>query len=219
VNVLRSRPLAALITAEVISTFGSQMTFLALPWFVLVTTGSTTRMGVVFAVELAPVALLGIPSGTVVTRLGARRSMLVADFARAPVIAAIPALHTVGALSFPLLLVLVGLVGSLNAPYFGAQRVVLPEIVGENEQSVAQANAFIEGGSRVASLLGPPTAGLLIVAFGVTNVVYIDAATYVVSFVLVKLLVPHRPPLAHSEESGGCWPVSGFFSATKSSVH
>ena len=139
-------------------------------------------MGIVFAAEMAPVALLGIPSGTLVARLGARRSMLVADFARAPLIAAIPVLHSAGALSFPLLLVLVALVGCFNAPYFGAQRVVLPELVGEDEQAVAQANAFVEGGSRLASLLGPPTAGLLIVALGVTNVVYIDAATYVASF-------------------------------------
>jgi hypothetical protein len=36
--VLRSRPLAALLAAEVLSTTGSQMTWLALPWFVLVTT-------------------------------------------------------------------------------------------------------------------------------------------------------------------------------------
>jgi hypothetical protein len=203
VTVLRNRSLTALIAAEVISSFGSQMTFLALPWFVLVTTGSAARMGIVFAAEMAPVAVLGIPSGTLVTRLGARRSMLVADFARAPLIAAIPVLHSAGVLSFPLLLVLVALVGCFNAPYFGAQRVVLPELVGEDERVVAQANAFVEGGGRLASLVGPSTAGLLIVAVGVTNVVYIDAATYVVSFALVKLLVPHRPPLARDEESGG----------------
>ena len=62
-GALRSIPLAALVTGELISTFGSQMTFLALPWFVLQTTGSTARMGIVFAAELAPMAILGIPSG------------------------------------------------------------------------------------------------------------------------------------------------------------
>ena len=40
---LRSRWLAALLAAEVVSTTGSAMTYLALPWFVLVTTGSATR--------------------------------------------------------------------------------------------------------------------------------------------------------------------------------
>jgi MFS family permease len=58
------------------------MTFLALPWFVLATTGSPTKMSIVLAVELAPVAILGIPSGAVIARWGARRSMLVSDLAR-----------------------------------------------------------------------------------------------------------------------------------------
>jgi len=203
VSILRSRALGALITAEVISSFGSQMTYLALPWFVLATTGSPARMGIVLAAELLPVAILGIPSGTLVTRIGARRSMLLADLARAPLIAAIPLLHDTGVLTFPLLLLLVSLVGCFHAAYFGAQRVVLPELVGEDEQRVGQANAFVEGGNRLASLAGPATAGVLIATVSVTGVIYVDAATYVVSFLLVKLLVPQRPPLPQSEESGG----------------
>jgi MFS family permease len=203
VSLLRSRGLGALITAELISSFGSQMTYFALPWFVLKTTGSPARMGVVLAVELLPIAILGIPSGTLVTRIGARRSMLLADLARAPLIAAIPLLHAAGALTFPLLLLLVGLVGCFHAAYFGAQRVVLPELVGEDEQRVGQANAFVEGGSRLASLAGPATAGVLIATLSATAVIYIDAATYVVSFLLVKLFVPQRPSLPGPDESGG----------------
>ncbi len=202
-SVLRSRALGGLVVAEVISSLGSRMTYLALPWFVLVTTGSATKMGAVLAAELAPVAVLGIPSGSAVARLGARRSMLVCDFARAPLIAAIPALHAADALSFPALLALVTLVGCFHAPAFASQRVVLPELVGEDEQRIAQANAIVEGGNQLTGLVGPAVAGVLIASIGVTNVVYVDAATYLVSFALVKLLVPQRAPAAPSEESGG----------------
>jgi hypothetical protein len=54
----RPGPLAALLAAEVVSTTGSQMTLLALPWFVLVTTGSPARMGVVVAADLLPMVAL-----------------------------------------------------------------------------------------------------------------------------------------------------------------
>src|SRR3989337_2855083 len=108
---LLQRGILALLSAEIISSLGSQMTFLALPWFVLTTTGSTTRMGVVLAVELLPIALLGIPSGTVVSRLGARQTMLACDLARIPLMVSIPLLHSAGMLSFPLLLALVFLLG------------------------------------------------------------------------------------------------------------
>ena len=43
--MLRDCSLLALVSAELISRLGSQLTNLALPWFVLVTTGSATRMG------------------------------------------------------------------------------------------------------------------------------------------------------------------------------
>jgi hypothetical protein len=60
--ILRNPSLLALLVAEVVSSVGSRMTALALPWFVLVTTGSPTRMGAILAAELLPVGLLGIPS-------------------------------------------------------------------------------------------------------------------------------------------------------------
>ncbi len=110
--MLRAPGLRPLLVAQAVSSLGSQMTFLALPWFVLVTTGSATRMGVVLAVELLPVALLGIPSGTLVAKLGARRTLLLCDAGRAPVMLAIPLLHSAGLLSFPLLLVCVARSGS-----------------------------------------------------------------------------------------------------------
>jgi MFS family permease len=179
------------------------MTFLALPWFVLATTGSAAKMGIVLAVELLPVGLLGIPSGSVVARLGARRTMLVGDAARAPLMLAIPLLHAAGLLSFPLLLVCVALIGVFIAPYFSAQRLILPELVGEEERAVAQANAFVEGATRMTSLLGPASAGVLIGLFGATNVLYIDAATFAFAFVVLRFFVPHRAPLAPSEDGRG----------------
>lgn len=179
------------------------MTFLALPWFVLETTGSPTRMGLVLAAELLPVALLGIPSGTVVARLGARRTMLVGDAARAPLIASIPLLYAAGWLSFPLLLVIVALVGVFIAPYFASQRLVLPELVGEDEKVVSQANAIVEGAQRATALLGPALAGILIAAIGATKVLYIDAATFVFAFVVLLLFVPRHPPLPQTGESRG----------------
>jgi len=210
VNVLRARGVTALIGGVVVSSLGTQMTFLALPWFVLETTGSATRMGVVLAVELAPVAILGIPSGTVISRWGARRVMIVSDFARTPLLASVPILHALGWLTFPLLLALVALIGVFLAPYYASQRLILPELVGEDERTVAQANAILEGAQRATSLLGPATAGVLIATFGAPSVLYIDAATFFVSFVLLALFVPAKPPRPSTEESGGILAGIGF---------
>jgi predicted MFS family arabinose efflux permease len=201
--ILRNRALLALLVAELVSRVGSQMTFLALPWFVLVTTHSPAKMGLVLAVELLPMALLGVPSGTVVSRLGARLTMLGSDLMRVPLMASVPLLHAAGLLTFPLLLVLVAAFGCFNAPYFASQRVILPELLGSDEQVVAQANSVLEGATQTSSLLGPPLAGVLIAALGAANVLYIDAATFAVSFVIVLLFVPRRERAESTEEGSG----------------
>jgi MFS family permease len=202
-SVLRTRGIRPLLTAVVVSSLGTQMTFLALPWFVLETTGSATRMGIVLAVELLPVALLGIPSGTVVSKLGARNTMLVGDFCRAPLLLSIPVLHSAGVLSFGVLLALVALLGVFIAPYFASQRLVLPELLGDDERAVSQANAVLEGAQRATSLLGPALAGVLIAAIGAPNVLYLDAASYLFSFSVLLFFVPQRAPVAQTQDSHG----------------
>ena len=201
--ILRNRGLLALLVAEVVSRAGSQMTFVALPWFVLVTTGSPAKMGLVLAFELAPIALLGVPSGTVVSRYGARLTMLASDLARVPLMASLPILHAAGLLSFPVLLVLVTAFGCFGAPYFASQRIILPELLGNDQRVISQANSVLEGATQTSALLGPPLAGVLIAAFGAANVLYIDAATFAFSFVVVLLFVPARKRRDAEEESGG----------------
>jgi MFS family permease len=193
---------SALVLAETISVLGTRMTYLALPWFVLVTTGSPGKMSFVLAAEILPMAILGIPSGTVVQKLGSRTTMLVADFARAPILASIPLLYAAGVLSFGLLLAIVAFLGCFMPPYFAAQRTILPELVGEDERRMSQANSSIEGGSAVAALVGPALAGALIPFLGAANVLYVDAATYVVAFLLILVLVPRSQPLASAVQHG-----------------
>jgi predicted MFS family arabinose efflux permease len=193
---------SALVAAETISVLGTRMTYLALPWFVLVTTGSATKMSLVLAAEILPMAVLGVPSGALVQRLGSRTTMLVADFARAPILASIPILHSAGLLDFGLLLAIVALLGAFAPPYFAAQRTILPELVGEDETRMSQANSSIEGGNALAALAGPVLAGVLIPLIGAPNVLYVDAATYLVAFLVVFVFVPRRKAIAGAAQKG-----------------
>src|SRR5262245_29503240 len=93
--MLRNRGLLALLAAEVVSTTGSMMTWLALPWFVLSSTGSASRMGIVLAAEAAGVAAFGIPGGHLAARFGARRTMVIVNGIAGPAILLVPAVQTV----------------------------------------------------------------------------------------------------------------------------
>ena len=202
-EILRNGPLRALLAAEVISTTGAQMTWLALPWFVLVTTDSPAQMTLVMIAELVGLTAAGLPSGALLQRLGARRTMLAADAIRAPLMLLVPVLHWSGDLSFGVLLAVAFALGTFGAPYFAAQRLIVPELLGEDEGVVTQANALFQGAIRATMLLGPPVAGVLIGIFGAPSVLLIDGATYVVSFVLVQVFVPQRAPLPVEDKTRG----------------
>ena len=161
-----SRTLVALLAAEVVSSTGTAMTFVALPWFVLVTSGSATKMSVVLAAEVVPMALFGIPSGSLVGRLGARTTMLVSDAIRTPLIVLVPLLHWTGHLSFGGLIAIVFALGCFTAPYISAQRTIIPELFGDDEKTVAKASGLFGGATQLPIVIGPAIAGVLIAFFG-----------------------------------------------------
>ena len=199
----RSRSLTGLIAAELVSLTGSAMTFIALPWFVLATTGSTAKMSWVLAAEMLPVAIVGIPAGSVIARLGAKRTMLVCDGARGPLLLVIPILHGTGHLSFAALLVVTFAIGVFTAPYVASSRVVVPEIVGDDERTVAQVNALLAGANELTQIAGPVLAGVVIAAASPSTVLVVDGCSYLASFLTIALLVSVGSAVASTAESRG----------------
>jgi MFS family permease len=189
-ELIRNRGLLGLLARDVVSMTGSQMTMLALPWFVLTTTGSASRMAIVLAVESAALAISGFLSGNLVARLGPWRTMLVADAARAPLVAVIPVLHALELLSFPLLLVLAAAIAAFATPSFAAKTSLLPDLVGEDERVMSEANALLQGAQRITLFLGPALAGLLISVMGAANVLIVDAVSFAIGLLLVASFVP-----------------------------
>jgi MFS family permease len=197
-----STPIRAIVAAEWVSSVGSSMTVLALPWFVLATTGSATKLGLVLGIGSIPFVTLPLLAGSLIARIGARQTMVIADAARLPLLAAIPALYSLDALSFPLLVVLVALTSVFTAAHMPAQRLILAEVVGDEESLVARVNAYLDGAQTTAPLVGPALAGVLIVALGPTNVLYVDAATFGVAAIAVGLFVPRGKRVAEAAERG-----------------
>src|SRR3954467_4666397 len=80
-HYLRS-PRAALyilLTANSISTTGNQLTAVAVPWFVLQTTGSAAKTGVVGFFTFLPLVIASFFGGVLVDRVGFTRMSVIAD--------------------------------------------------------------------------------------------------------------------------------------------
>jgi MFS family permease len=201
--VLRNRSLLGLVTAELVSLTGSSMTFVALPWFVLATTGSTAKMGWALAAEMLPVAIFGIPAGTLIARLGGKRTMLLSDACRGPLLLVIPILHRTGHLSFPALLATTFAIGVFATPYFASSRLVVPEVAGEDERMVASVNAVLSAANQITQLAGPVLAGVLIAATSPATVLVVDGCTYVFSFLTIAIVVRAGNRVEATERSQG----------------
>jgi MFS family permease len=201
--VLRRPPIAALVAAEAISATGSQMTYLALPWFVLTTTGSPSRMALVVAAEVLPWALLGVPAGALAARMGLKRTLVACNLCWVPLVGLIPALHYAGALSFGLLLGLAALMGALWPAYLASQHALLPGLVGEDRRAVAQASALLFSSMRMTYMVGPALAGALIALWGAPTVLFIDAASFLAAALLLLRFVPAVERTAEAPELNG----------------
>ncbi len=195
--------LIGLIVADALSRVGSVMTITAIPWFVLVTTGSPARTGLTVFVEAVAVSIALLFGGAFVDRLPLRVVSPVADVTAGAAICLIPVLHLTVGLSFGVLLLLVFFGSIFSIPAAVARYSALPDLAATADVRFERANAIFDGSLTAASLVGPAIAGVLIAWIGATNVLWFDVMTFGLSALIVLALVPgyHRAPA--DLETGG----------------
>ncbi len=194
-------PMYAFFTGSGISYTGDVLTLLAIPWFVLQTTGSVEQTGITAFCSTLPTVLSAFFGSTIVDRLGYKRTSVIGDSASAVTVALIPfAYHTIG-LAFWQLLILVFLGGLLKSPGVTARSSLVPDLAEMAKMPLERANAFSDGMYRVSGLIGAPLAGVLIAVIGTSNLLWLDAASFFISAALIGLAVPPTPPVLKAEEA------------------
>ena len=183
-------PFYSFLTANAISLIGNYFTMIAVPWFVLETTGSAAKTGLVGFFTALPAVIATFFGGPVVDRLGHKKMSIISDIGSGVTVALIPLLyHTVG-LDFWQLLVLVFFSALLDAPGNTARMSLLPDLAQAGGVDLERANALTQAIQRGAILVGPAAAGLLIAWIGSSNVLWLDAGTFVISALLFALAIP-----------------------------
>lgn len=186
----RLTPLHTFLGAHWVSALGNSFAAVALPWFVLQTTGSVAQTGVAAAAGFVPQLVAGVFGGVLVDRAGPKRMAMFADVASAVCVALVPLLHTTVGLSFGWLLALIALGALLDVPGASAQRALMPALADASAVSRDRANASFEVAYSTTDLLGPVLAGILITASGAETALWLNAASFAVSAAVVGLAVP-----------------------------
>ena len=194
----RHRDFMSLWGAETISQFGTQVTLLALPLVAILTLHeSAFRVALLTTAEFLPFLLFTLPAGVWVDRLPRRPILIVANLGRAAVLVSVPVAHWLDMLSIWQLYA-VGFAVGVGTVFFDlAYQSYLPRLVGREQ--LVDGNAKLETSRSAAQVAGPGLAGLLVSALTAPVAIAVDAASYLVSVVLMGRIRTAEPPAAREE--------------------
>lgn len=194
--VLRNPEFRALWAAELLSVAGDQLARVALAVLVFDRTGSAAWAAVIYALTFLPALVGGVLLSGLADRYRRREVMIVCDLGRAVLVAvmAVPQLP-LGVLGAVLVVVVL-----LGAPHTAAQGAQLPALLPGELYERGLAVRQISGQS--AQLVGFAAGGLLVAAISPGLALAVDAATFALSAVLLRIGVADRPRPTAVERPG-----------------
>ena len=184
-DLLRDAAYRRLWTSIVISSFGGQVTMLALPLTAAVLLhASPTQMGVLTAMEIVPFVLFSLPSGVWLDRVRKLPIYVLGEITLALVVASVPLAWWCGWLTMTWLYVCGFVIGTVYTVAGSAAQIVLTQVVARDRLVEAHAkNALATSGSEVA---GPGLAGALIRIVGAPLALLVDAAMLLISAAILR---------------------------------
>ncbi|MDQ6660473.1 MAG: MFS transporter [Chloroflexota bacterium] len=187
-KVLRIRHLAILWLSQVFSAMGDYFYEIAVIWIAIKTVGSGA--GIVAAAESGAMLVFGLLGGVYADRWNRRKTMITVDVLRACTVLSLPIVAEVAPIQLWHLILIAIIVGSLSALFDPALQASLPALT-EDTQTLQATNGLMDVTRRLARILGPGMAGVLIAFLPLTHFFTIDAISFGVSALAVFSLGRH----------------------------
>jgi predicted MFS family arabinose efflux permease len=185
VRRLLARPgFRALLAGQTVSGIGDWLGTVALMALVLDITGSSTAVGAVLVLRLAPVMIAGPLTARVVRRWHRKRTMMAMDLARVAIVALIPLVRSLWwVYLWAFMLEVAGLL------FLPARDAAIPELAGDEDLNLA--NGLALGSSYGTIPIGAGIFGLVATVLGrgrgaTTVAFFVDAGTFLVSFLAIR---------------------------------
>jgi len=201
-----SRDYRALISGQLVSTLGTQLTAVAVPFQVYAMTRSSLDVGLVSLTQLIPLIIGSLWGGTLVDAMDRRKLLMVEEIAAAIMTAGLALnadlLHALWPLFvFPAATAALGGIDS------SARNAMIPNLVGL--ELIPASNALFQSLFQLGSIAGPAVAGLLLAGAGIKVVFWLNVATFLASIVAVSVMSP-QPPQGTAVRPGLRSIIDGF---------
>ena len=196
----RHRDFTRLWAGQTASSFGSQITFLALPLTaILVLEATPAQMGVLTALGAVPSLFLGVAVGVWVDRRRRRPILVASDLARAALLLVVPVAVAMNLLQIEVLYILTLGFGTLSLLFAVGHMSLLPWLVGRED--LVEANSKLALSGSASQVVGPGVAGALIGLLTAPVALILDAVTFVVSALAIQSIRAEEPAPTISHET------------------
>nr|HET7857973.1 MFS transporter [Caldimonas sp.] len=193
-DLLRDRAYRLLWTSIAISSFGGQVTMLALPLTAAVLLRATpTQMGLLGAVEILPFVLFSLPAGVWLDRVKKLPVYIAGELTIALVTLSVPVAWWLGWLSIEWLYACGFVLGSVYTIAGSAAQIVLTQVVAR--ERLVEAHAKNALASSAAEVAGPGVAGALIKVVGAPLALLVDAVLVSISALILRGVVVREAAL------------------------
>lgn len=192
------RGLAGVLGADLVSLTANRLLLVAVPWFVLSSTGSVTQTGLVAFCQITPFVLAQALAGPVIDRIGPRRIAIAGDVVSMGVMVVVGLLHAAGGLELWALMALMAAAGAAEGPARAAKSVFIPAVTRAAGAPLERGTGLATAVERTATVAGPAAGGFIVAAVGNAEALWLAAglfgfAALIVTFALTDDLTPERP--------------------------
>ncbi len=202
-DLLRDAVYRRLWISILISSFGGQVTMLALPLTAAVLLhAAPTQMGALTAMELLPFVLFSLPTGVWLDRLHKLPVYIFGELSIAVAVATVPLAWWFGLLSMRWLYIVGFAIGVVNTTAGSAAQIVLTQIV--PRERLVEAHAKNALASSTAEVAGPGAAGALIKLTGAPLALLADAVLLMISASILRGVAVKETP---SASNAAFWPA------------
>ncbi len=202
-DLLRSRPYVGLLVSRLVSMIGDQLARVALTVLVFQRTGSGALSAAAYAASFLPAIVAGPLLGGLADRFPRRRVLVLADLVRAVLFACM----ALPGLSLPVLLGLVLLAGTAEAPWTAARAPLMRDVL-LDDRGYRLGTGVDEALDQSGQVVGFALAGAVLVVLSPPAALLLDAVSFLGSAAVVRLLLiagtaAQAPADQHAARSGG----------------
>jgi MFS family permease len=186
-----SRDLRLVILGNFLSTLGSQATLVALPYQLYVQTHSALLVGLLGAVELAPLMASALLAGAIADRMDRRRLLLLDQVGLVLSAGGLALAAFAGRPPIVVLYVLGGILAGFSSLENVTASAILPNLVAP--ERLRGALALNYGLYQLTMVVGPGLGGLVVALFGVQWAYTLDAGSCLAIVLAVGAMAPQPP--------------------------